>query len=146
MKLKTPKAISHGHANLCRELRGIINKYKNNEEQIKLLEKLMAEHFHKEEKYAMPPLGLLLTLSEGNWEINKETAIEMSQTVNSKLVELKEDHKKISKIVAQLDLIAKKENNSDLEIFLNNLIIHMDLEDEVLYPTAILIGDYFKKL
>lgn len=146
MKIKAPKAITHGHSSLCEELGKIIEHYSNLEKQTHSLNEVMTKHFNKEEKYALPPLGLLLTLSEGNWELGEDVIIEMTNALNSHLAELKKEHTEISENILELKAIAEKENYFDLKRFINNLEIHMELEDQVLYPTSILIGNYFHKL
>lgn len=146
MRTKTPKSITHTHTHLCSELDLIFNKYENIKEQVEHLFKIMAGHFKKEEKYALPPLGLLLELSEGNWDLDEDEAIKMAEEVNSKFVELKKDHEVIYGIIEDLKKIKTEENNLDLKRFITNLELHMELEDQVLYPTAIIVGNYFKKL
>lgn len=146
MEIKTPKAITHGHANLCSELNDIINKYFNLEKQTHQLNEIMIKHFNKEEKYGLPPLGLLLTLSEGNWELDEGLVFEMSEALKLHVAELKEEHENISKNILELKTIAEKENYIDLKKFINDLEIHMELEDQVLYPASNLIGNYFYKL
>lgn len=146
MKIKTPKAITHGHTNLCSELDSIINKYPHLKEQTHSLNEIMTEHFNKEEKYGLPPLGLLLTLSEGNWELDEDTIFEMTNALNLHLGELKDEHENISKHMQELKIITEKENHVDVKRFINDLEIHMELEDQVLYPASKLIGNYFYKL
>lgn len=145
MKIKTPKAITHGHANLRTELNEIIKNYTNLEKEIHSLNETMTQHFNKEEKYGLPPLGLLLILSDGNWELDEDTIMEMTNALNSHIAELNEEHENISKNIIELKALAEKENYIDLKKFINNLEIHMELEDQVLYPAANLIGNYFYK-
>ena len=144
MNPKTPKSITHGHINLCEELETIIKNGGQIAEQTKILEKIMMEHFVKEEKFALPPLGLLVALSEGNWKIDEQTTINMAEVLSANLDELKEDHKNISKLVEKIKILADKENDVDAKRFVNNITVHVELEDQVLYPTVILIGNYLK--
>lgn len=145
MKPKIPKAILHGHENLIIELKNIISFGGEIGEKAKILADEMAPHFKKEEQYALPPLGLLLALSEGQWEINHEEAIKMADNLHIKLAEMTKDHANISKIMNELKLVAEEENNTTVKLFIKNLAIHIELEDEVLYPATILIGNYLKK-
>ena len=70
MSLKTPDAITHCHKILFSDLDVILDNYQDIKEPIQNLRKIMSEHFQKEEKYALSPLGLLLDLSEGNWQLD----------------------------------------------------------------------------
>lgn len=144
MKPKTPKAIRNGHENLCSELKNITLDSGKIGEQARIIEETMYPHFRKEEKYALPPLGLLLSLSEGNWEFDADEAIRMSEMLQSELSDLKQDHENISKAIKKLKVIADKENNLFAKRFVKDMTLHVEIEDQVLYPATILIGDYLK--
>lgn len=146
MKLKTPKSLKNGHENLCSELKDIITIGGNIGEQAKLLDTRMYAHFQKEEEYALPPLGLLLSLSEGRWEIDSDAAIRMSDMLHSKLSELQKEHGQIAKALHNLKIAAGEENNPQVKQFAKDLTIHVEIEDQVLYPATILIGNYLKHL
>lgn len=145
MKLKTPKSISHSHEYLCSELKSLINNGNRFGEEAKVLSELMVKHFEKEERYALPPLGLLLTLAEGKWQIDEKTIIKMSDELNSKRLELKEEHEQIYNVMQNLVAIAEKEDYRDAKRFIKDLQLHMELEDQVLYPASVLVGNYLKK-
>lgn len=146
MEPQIPKSIKNGHDNLCSEIENIIALGGVIGEKAKILDEIMLAHFKKEEEYALPPLGFLLALSEGNWEIDEDVAIEMSEVLKSKLSELKEDHKNILIALQDLKNIADKENNLSAKQFAKDLNLHASIEDQVLYPTTILIGNYLKAL
>lgn len=143
---KIPKAIQNGHENLCSDLITIINYGGKLGEKAKRLDKVMAPHFHKEEEYALPPLGLLLAISEGHWEIDSDEAIKMSETLQSKLSELKIEHENISRFLQDLKVVADEEDNLKAKQFVKDVMLHVEIEDQVLYPTTILIGNYLKSL
>lgn len=145
MQPKTPIAINHSHSNLCLELKIITNNHPHLKTEIQTFNKVMRDHFKKEEKYALPPLGLLLDLSEGKWELEEDAIVKMTKSLYLHLVELKQEHENIYKHMQDLNSIAEEENNSDLKRFIKNLEIHMELEDQVLYPASMLIGNFFGK-
>lgn len=146
MKLKIPKALKTGHEILFRELETLIDLGGHIGEKAKVLNDVMAPHFKKEEMYALPPLGLLLTLSEGNWELDTNEAIKMSEMLESKLSELNKEHGNILKVLNDLKHVAKEENNNKAKQFVKDLMLHIDIEDQVLYPATILVGNYLKKM
>lgn len=146
MTPKTPKSIKHGHEILCTELKVITYTSGEIGEKAKALEKVMYPHFEKEEKYALPPLGLLLALSEGSWEIDSDEAIKMSDMLKDKLAELKGEHDNISIAMENLRAVSMQENNLIVKQFLKDLLLHIEMEDQVLYPATILIGNYLKHL
>lgn len=146
MKPKIPKAIQHGHEYLCSELKKIIAERGELGKKAKILEDCMGKHFMKEEKYALPPLGLLLTLAEGGWEVDPAEAIKMSDTLQEKLEEMTKEHEMILELLLDVEIVAEKENNNLAKHFIKNLRLHAELEDQVLYPATILIGNYLKKI
>jgi len=146
MKPKIPKSIINGHENLCSELKAIVEFGGKIGEKAKSLEKMMQAHFKKEEEYALPPLGLLLTLAEGGWEFDSDAAIKMSDMLQSKLAVLKKEHDNIAVALQKLKVVADEENNALAKCFVKDLTLHVDVEDQVLYPATILIGDYLKNI
>lgn len=146
MKPKIPKSILNGHENLCSELKAIITLGGDTGKKAELLNKIMTAHFIKEEEFALPPLGLLLALSEGNWKIDSNEAIKMSDRLQSKLSEMKKEHENIEKALKNLKHSADEEDNLKAKQFVKDLLLHVEIEDQVLYPTTILIGNYLKKM
>lgn len=146
MKPKVPKSLKNGHENLVSELNIIIANDGKVGEKAKALETVMSSHFQKEEEYALPPLGLLLSLSEGNWELDSDEAIEMSEMLKSELSELKKEHDNISKALHNLKIAADEENHTLANRFIKDLMLHVEIEDQVLYPATILIGNYLRKM
>jgi len=145
MELKVPQALEAGHKSLCSDLEDIISSGGKIGEQVKNLSLKILNHFEKEEKYALPPLGLLLTLAEGDWEIDMKKAIFMTDKLQAELYELQKDHADILLFLENLKTIADEENNLKAKQFIKDLKLHIDIEDQILYPTTILIGNYLKK-
>lgn len=146
MKPKIPNAITHGHEILCAELEDVIAEGGKPSEKAKSIKEAMEAHFKKEEEYALPPLGLLIALTEGGWEISTEEAIKMADNLKSNMTEVIEEHKKIAEILKELKLIAEETDSFVTKQFCKSLTLHMELEDEVLYPATLLIGKYLKKI
>lgn len=144
MKPKTPKALKHGHETLYADLDNIISFGGNIGEKAKCLANLLYPHFKKEEEFALPPLSLLLALSQGHWEIDSQAAIEMANKLQDKHAEMKKEHGAIGIALLELRNVAEEENNSKTKRFVKDLTLHVEIEDQVLYPTTILIGNYLK--
>lgn len=144
MKPKTPEALLHGHKYLFNDIESIIELGGSIGENAKLLADISRPHFKKEEEYALPPLSLLSALSEGNWELKSDAAIEMAERLEVKLTEMKEDHGVIRKILGDLKILAAKENNQKINQFIDDLKLHIEVEEQVLYPATIFVGKYLK--
>lgn len=146
MRPSIPKALKYGHDNLLLELKKLVNTEGRIGEKGKVLDAVMSPHFEKEEKFALPPLGLLLALSEGSWKIDAVEAIRMSDMLQAKLSEFKKEHENIERILQELKIVADEEDNFNAKQFVEDLQQHVEIEDQILYPTTILIGNYLKKM
>ena len=144
MNPKTPKALLNGHENLFRNIESIVSLGGDIGESAKLLADISYPHFKREEEYALPPLSLLLAISEGNWEIESQAAITMAEKLEAKLLEMKKEHDKICEILENLDAFSETTNNQKIKLFVNDLKLHIEMEEQVLYPATILIGEYLK--
>lgn len=144
MKPKTPKALLHGHENLFENIENIISLGGDIGKTAKLLADISHPHFKKEEEYALPPLGLLLALSKGDWEIEPNAAIEMANKLETELSEMKKEHDIICNILENLKIIAEEESNQKVKQLVNDIKLHIGIEEQVLYPATIFIGDYLR--
>lgn len=146
MELEVPTSIRHGHENLISDIEYIMSFGGDIEKKATALHKLMQSHFKNEEQYAFPPLSLLLTLSEGRWKLEHKVAISMANKLQNELSQMKKEHENILKILEDFRIIAKEENNIFINRFIRDLFIHIDIEDQVLYPATLLVGNYLKKM
>ena len=105
---------------------------------------ILHPHFVKEEDYATPPLGLLQSIVEDNLNGDTENAMIMTSKLKANLPEMVEEHKQIVKALNNLIDVAKRNNNSQVEKFAEKLILHANNEEEIMYPSSILIGEYLK--
>ena len=68
----------------------------------------------------------------------------MTDKLKSDFPHMIEEHNKIVTALNNLIEIAKVENKIELVEFAEKLKLHAKTEEQVLYPTAILIGKYLK--
>ncbi|MFN8624801.1 MAG: hemerythrin domain-containing protein [Candidatus Binatia bacterium] len=106
--------------------------------------KLLHPHFVKEEAVALPPLGLLSALAEGKITPEMRDALAMTDRLQAELAEMLEEHKAIVGALQELAAAAKQERKREYERFAEKLVLHTQTEEQVLYPTALLIGEYLK--
>lgn len=110
----------------------------------KEVEKLLAPHFSKEEQYALPPLGLLSTLAAGNMPDETTRFIQMTERLKMEMREMLQEHKKITGAVQRLRQAARDERKPEAAQFADALMAHAIQEEQILYPSAILVGEYLK--
>jgi hypothetical protein len=104
---------------------------------------LLDEHFKREEEFGMPPLALLRPLAEGQ-EVRESApaGIAMSQRLKSDWPRMLAEHREIGEALSVLAVEARAENRPDVLPFVEELRRHALHEEEVLYPAAILVGEY----
>ena len=155
MELKIPESLETGHEELHQQLYKGIKEGGKVGEAAKAVADILHPHFEKEQEYALPPLGLLSSLvPEGQEEAEggeskitqeiKNNVIAMTDKLKSDLPHMIEEHDKIVAALNNLIQIANRENKTELVQFAEKLRLHAKTEEQVLYPTAILIGKYLK--
>jgi hypothetical protein len=110
----------------------------------KELARVLHPHFEKEEQYALPQLGLLPALAKGQTSGDMRGVVAMSDKLKEDFDEMLSEHKQIVVALDKLQKAAKEERRPEVVRFTESLKLHAKTEEEVLYPTAILIGEYLK--
>jgi hypothetical protein len=105
---------------------------------------LLHPHFVKEEEYALPPLGLLTALAEGRVIPEMVKVIELTDRLRADLPHMLDEHRTVVAALRRLAAAARKERKPAAEVFAAKLELHAETEEQVLYPAAILIGEYVK--
>jgi hypothetical protein len=98
----------------------------------------------KEEEFALPPLGLLSALARDQVDEKMKTVLPMTGRLKSELPEMLQEHKAVVAALEDLRAAAAAENKPEHARFAEKLMLHARTEEEVLYPAAILIGEYVK--
>ena len=113
----------------------------------KELAEVLHPHFVREEQIALPPLGLLAPLAAGKQlpENVASKALSMTDALQSELPNMLEEHKKIRAAVEKLHLAARAEHATTYERLAEQLALHAQTEEEVLYPAAIMVGKVIRE-
>ena len=90
------------------------------------------------------PLGLLPALAQGRITPEMKNALEMTERLKRDLPEMLAEHKAIVLALDHLTSVAKAEGQPQYARFAEKLALHARTEEEVLYPAAILVGEYLK--
>ena len=102
-------------------------------------------HFVKEEQFALPPLGLLGPLARGEWRDEMRDVLILTDKLKAELPEMLSEHQDIVAALDKLEKAARAEGQAEYAEFAEKLKLHAQTEEEVSYPTAILIGEYVKR-
>ena len=144
MEFKTPISLKKEHEELHAMLKQTTQLSAKTGEAAKTVAELMHPHFVKEEEYALPPLCLLPQLSSGKHTQEMKQVLPMTDKLKTELPEMLAEHKQIVAALKVLVKHANAEQHPEVAQFAEKLMLHAQTEEEVSYPTAILIGEYLK--
>jgi hypothetical protein len=142
--LQVPSAVEAEHKELRAELSKLTQAGGKTGTAARKLQKELQPHFEKEEKYALPPLGLLGPLSQGKVTQDMRPAIALSDDLKAQLPEMLVEHRAIEAAARDLETAGREENQPEATAFAEKLLVHAQTEEQVLYPSAILVGEYLK--
>ena len=144
MKFEIPKPMKIEHDELHADLVKATKAGGQTGDAAKAVAKVLHNHFVKEEEYALPPLGLLTALSEGKFEPGMTEVLKMTDKLEAELPTMLSEHKDIVVALEKLIAAARAENNLNVVHFAEKLMLHAQTEEQVSYPTSLLIGRYVK--
>ncbi|HSC96070.1 MAG TPA: hemerythrin domain-containing protein [Burkholderiales bacterium] len=144
MEFVIPRPLKLEHDELHEQLRKATRESGGLGEAAKEVAKLMHPHFVKEEEYALPPLGLLPLLAKGTVTPDMAAVLPMTDKLKAELGHMLAEHKSIVAALRNLADAAKRANKPEYAEFADKLILHAQTEEDVSYPTAILIGEHLK--
>lgn len=145
MKFEIPRPLKIEHEELHEMLRKATKEPGELGDAAKAVAKLMHPHFLKEEEYALPPLGLLHDIAEGEVTSDMKEVLVLTDRLKADLSQMLAEHKSIVAALENLSAAANKVGKIEYTDFAKALMLHAQTEEEVSYPTAILIGEYVRE-
>jgi hypothetical protein len=106
--------------------------------------KLLHAHFVGEERYALPPLALLPRLAAGEIDVEMAGVMALAERLKAELPQMLAEHRTIVAALGELRSAARRAQNEAALSFADKLEAHAQNEEEILYPAAILVGEYLK--
>ncbi len=144
MPIGIPLSLKEEHA----EIHGQLAKLKKVPGKVgdaaKTVAKVLHPHFLLEEEIAMPLLGLLSPLAEDRIISEIEKATVMSNRLKAELAKMLKEHGEIVAVLKGLEQAIQEEGVEEGADFPEKLKQHAKIEEEVLYPAAILVGEFIK--
>jgi hypothetical protein len=144
MTFQIPASLKLEHEDLHAELVMATKAGGKVGEAAKGVARVLHDHFVKEEEFALPPIGLLSALARGEVDENMTSVLRMTDRLKAELPQMLEEHKAVVAALKNLIAAAEVENKPEHARFAEKLMLHAQTEEEVLYPTAILVGEYLK--
>jgi hypothetical protein len=104
----------------------------------------MHPHFLREDEYAIPPLSLLPRLARGEVTTEMADVLPLVARLKEEMPLMIEEHRAILGAVRAFALAAESDGDEKCIRLAAELTVHAQLEEEVLYPAALLVGAYVK--
>lgn len=144
MTFAIPLPLIAEHEEILAELQRATRAGGKTAEAAKAVAAVLHPHAAKEEEYALPPLGLLPALASGEVSPEMAQVLPMTDKLKYEVPQMLAEHKEIVAALEHLQIAARIEKKPEVENFSRALVQHAQTEEQVTYPTAILIGEYVK--
>jgi iron-sulfur cluster repair protein YtfE (RIC family) len=141
---EVPAAVNAEHERLHADLSAAIELGGKTGQAAKRLADVLHEHFVSEEELALPPLALLGPIAEGRIPSEMRTVIATTDRLKAEMPRMLDEHKSILQALDELGRAAQAEHHPEVNRFVEALASHAQTEEQVLYPAAILVGEYLK--
>jgi hypothetical protein len=144
VNLKIPESLKLEHEELHADLVRATKAGGKTGEAAKDVAKVLHDHFVKEEEFALPPIGFLAALARGEVDDQMRSVLVMTDWLKAELPEMLREHQAVVAALKKLTAAATKEKLPEHARFAEKLMLHAKTEEDVLYPAAILVGEYLK--
>ena len=144
MNFKIPQSVEVEHEELHGELVKAMKMPGRVGEAARTVATFLHQHFVHEEEFALPPLGLLAPLAEGKVTPEMRQVLALTDKLKAELRQMLAEHQAIVGALKRLVVAAEADGKPEVARFAEKLILHAQTEEEVMYPAAILIGEYVK--
>lgn len=140
--MKIPDSVRLEHEQLHAKLAEATRLPGRTGEAARRVAKILHPHFLREDEYAIPPLGLLARLARGRTTPDMADVLPLVARLKEEMPLMIEEHRAITGALIQLGNAASEEGRREWAEFADELRHHAQMEEEVLYPAAILVGKY----
>ncbi len=144
MALVTPFSLKAEHDELHQKLKKLIFLPGKTGEMAHVVAHLLHPHFEKEEKEVAPYLGLLPMLSEDKIPDDAGAVMAHLDQLKKELPQMLEAHHQITAAVQNLRKVAREEQRFGAADFADKLLLHTRTEEDIIYPTLVLMGNFLK--
>jgi hemerythrin superfamily protein len=80
-------------------------------------------------------------LMVGDWNRSMQDVLPLTDRLRAELHSMKEEHKAIVAALHTLISVARSEQKLEAARFAERLIMHAHMEEQILYPAALLVGE-----
>ncbi len=141
-----PESIREEHEEIFMGLRRQSKGSGKTARAVRELLKVLEPHFEKEDEVAMPLLGAVARISKGETGKGLDEVIMLQERLAGELDSMLSEHRTITRYIDSAKAAAMEEKNAQALAMLGGLEHHAKIEEEVLYPAAMLAGIAAKTL
>ena len=104
--------------------------------------RLMEPHFEREERFALPPLGILADVVRGAHRADMDEALALGRKLKVELGSMFAEHRQIVIALERLQATALAAGLQGIAQFAVKLKRHAEVEELVLYPAVVLLAEH----
>ena len=142
MPLEVPASLKNAHDALHAGLKRAMREPGATGEAARRVMQVMDGHMLREEKFALRPLGLLKALGRGETPADLAEAAALVKSLKREMPQMVDEHRQISELLRIFAKTAEADDKPEYVAFAEEMIVHAHIEEDVLYPAAMLIGEY----
>jgi hypothetical protein len=142
--LQIPPAIKAEHEKLHADLSAATKLPGRTGEAAQRVAAALHAHFVSEEEFALPPLALLAPIATDRVTLDDRSVISLTERLKAEMPRMLSEHKAIVQALNELGRAAKAEGHPAVSRFVEDLTAHAQFEEQVLYPAAILVGEFLR--
>lgn len=140
MNFTIPEPLQREHEGLHKQLHAATLAGGEVGDAAKALARLMHPHFLKEDEFALPPLGLLVALAQGDFRADMAEVLQLTDRLEAEMPHMLAEHHSIVAALNRLREAAERAGRADVVAFARDLTEHAKVEEQVMYPAAVLVG------
>jgi len=143
-KAELPPVLQMEHRDIHEEMLKATRLGGETETAAREVVKVLFPHVVLEEEFGLPPLAVLPRLARGEVTPDMARVIPLSELLKAELPRMLHEHKLIVEALQKFLRAAANEQHAGYARLAQKLIALAQLEEEVLYPASIVVGDYLK--
>jgi hypothetical protein len=142
--LETPFAVRMQHKSLREELARASADKGAVGDAAREVERVLLPHLEHEEALALRPLGLMRGTARDADSAELTQVVPMAIRIERELPTLIDEHRQIGDATKRLADVSRREGKPQYQGLIDRLWLHARMAEEVLYPAAILVGEYVR--
>jgi hypothetical protein len=143
-KAQLPSVLQQAHTELHDEMVEASRLGGETGAAAKAVIKVLFPHVLLEEEFGIPPLSILPRLASGEIAEDMRVVLRWCDLLKAELPRMLQEHRQIVEALHVFLRAATDEGHQGYARFAEKLLLQVRLEEEVLYPASIVVGEYVR--